>query len=219
MDIAYFEEAVDYLRSRDEVQSDKGIGLWSISQGGTIALAMAALLGDKIKAVVVINAMFKSVIHPVLYKEKVMVPAYNFDQESIKHKAKNLGNNIVSIRDWEPEEAFTEDETFIPFYNSNAKFLYVASEDDGIGNYVKCGQIAMDVMKAKGKDDSFEMVTCPGAGHYIDLPYSPVLRTNLHPFFPKPFLLHYGGENPELHSRSQENAWQNIWKFYNNMLK
>ena len=213
LDIAYFEEAVDFLRSRNEVIQNQGVSLWSISQGGTIALAMAALLGDKIHSVVLINSIFKSMMQPILYKGNLFVPAYTFDPVVINKKAKDLGNNIRSIQGWEKNEAFEHNDQYIPFYESDAKFLYVASEDDGIGDFVRHGQMAKETMKSKGKGDNFQMVTCPGAGHYIDLPFSPVLNVNVHALIPKPFLLHYGGQNRELHSRSQENAWDNIMEF------
>ena len=58
MHMEYFEEAVDLFLGRDEVKGD-GVGLWGISKGGELVLSMAALLGNKIKAVVGVNTILK----------------------------------------------------------------------------------------------------------------------------------------------------------------
>ena len=51
LQVSYFESAIDWLTSQPKVKSG-GVGL---SNGGTLALALAAQLGQKIKAVVSIS--------------------------------------------------------------------------------------------------------------------------------------------------------------------
>ena len=71
LDLDYFEEAVDLLLERDEVQKDKGLGLIGISKSGDIVLEMAAYLpSNKIKAVVAMNCMPNALVTDVDYKGK-----------------------------------------------------------------------------------------------------------------------------------------------------
>ena len=71
LDLDYFEEAVDLLLERDEVQKDRGVGLIGISKSGDIVLEMAAYLpSNKIKAVVAMNCMPNALVTDVDYKGK-----------------------------------------------------------------------------------------------------------------------------------------------------
>ena len=52
--LSYFESAIDWLISQPKVKSG-GVGLVGLSNGGTLALALAAQLGHKVKAVVSVS--------------------------------------------------------------------------------------------------------------------------------------------------------------------
>ena len=78
LDLDYFEEAVDLLLERDEVQKDKGLGLIGISKSGDIVLEMAAYLPcNKIKAVVAMNCMPNALVTDVDYKGKRVLSCKN----------------------------------------------------------------------------------------------------------------------------------------------
>ena len=71
LDLDYFEEAVDLLQNRDEVQKERGLGLIGISKSGDIVLEMAAFFpSSKIKAVVAMNCMPNALVTDVDYKGK-----------------------------------------------------------------------------------------------------------------------------------------------------
>ena len=71
LDLDYFEEAVDLLLDRDEVQKERGLGLIGISKSGDIVLEMAAFIpSNKIKAVVAMNCMPNALVTDVDYKGK-----------------------------------------------------------------------------------------------------------------------------------------------------
>ena len=54
LQVSYFESAIDWLTSQPKVKSG-GVGLVGLSNGGTLALALAAQLGQNVKAVVSIS--------------------------------------------------------------------------------------------------------------------------------------------------------------------
>ncbi len=70
----YFEEAVDYLLSRDDVDSSKGVGVCGISKGGEIAYLMSAFMDKKVSAIAVMNSIINCGLVPAVYKGKTVVP-------------------------------------------------------------------------------------------------------------------------------------------------
>ena len=78
MDLDYFEEAVDYLLSRDDVDSSKGVGVCGISKGGEIAYLMSAFMGKKISAIAVMNSIINCGLVSAVHKGKTVVPGKMF---------------------------------------------------------------------------------------------------------------------------------------------
>ena len=59
IDISYFEEAVDVLEAMPEVERGR-VGVWGLSQGGNIVLAMMQFVPDRVRAGVVVGSPFAS---------------------------------------------------------------------------------------------------------------------------------------------------------------
>ena len=95
MDIAYFEEAVDYLMDLDVIKSDKGIGVCGISKGAEVCLAMASSLPkSKLGAIVCLNALLSYSMVDVMYKgSKVCDGKFNFDRKGALEKL--AGNQLM----------------------------------------------------------------------------------------------------------------------------
>ena len=69
-------------------------------------------------------------------------------------------------------------------------------------------------MRAAGKEHNLSSDIFPGAGHLIDIPFSPVSTKDFHTLIPMPAKLYYGGNDFELHSAAQEKAWEKTLGFY-----
>ena len=69
MELAYFEEAIDFLRNKSEIKSDQGIGICGISKGADIALSLSSVLTpSKIGAIAVLNTLISSAVVGAQYK-------------------------------------------------------------------------------------------------------------------------------------------------------
>ena len=71
----YFEQAVDYLSSHPKINSRQGIGIFGVSKGGELALAMAAFLpSNKIRAVIVISTLIQNSYISIAYQNQMVIP-------------------------------------------------------------------------------------------------------------------------------------------------
>ena len=82
LQVSYFESAIDWLTSQPKVKSS-GVGLVGLSNGGTLALALAAQLGQEVKAVVSISG-FPMLIGCSLASHTMTIPGYPIDLEPSK---------------------------------------------------------------------------------------------------------------------------------------
>ena len=73
-DLGYFEEATDFLASRDEVDATNGLHVCGISKGGELGLLMAAFFGHKINSVAAMNCPVNLGLVPAVYRGKPVVP-------------------------------------------------------------------------------------------------------------------------------------------------
>ena len=79
MEMEYFEEALDFLIDHPKVISEKGIGVYGISKGSEICLAMAATIpSSKIGAIVAVNGTVYSSMIPLYYKDKLICEGKKF---------------------------------------------------------------------------------------------------------------------------------------------
>ena len=73
-------------------------------------------------------------------------------------------------------------------------------------------------MKEAGKTN-YQISLHEGAGHLIDLPFSPPTIISNHALVPKPFVLEHGGDDIIKHRQAQEKIWSELLAFFNNNLR
>ncbi|KAB7506096.1 Acyl-coenzyme A thioesterase 4 [Armadillidium nasatum] len=228
IDLAYFEEGVDYLHSYPKVtfpykdQKNKmkqiatkprttvkksGVGAIGSSKGADLVCSMAAYL-PKVKAVVSINGIAVNSWCPMKYKDLV-IPGLAFRVE----KAKFLGPDLISSYEMSDDsEDFPE--THIPLHKSNAEFLFICSKDDANWKTVIETERAVARMKANGKTN-YELIIYDGAGHLVEPCYAPFSSATFHKM--GNCNLFYGG-NVKDHSAAQVDSWRRIIELFKRVL-
>ena len=207
--LEYFEKAMQVFHNMDSVSSN-GIGVYGYSQGGHIALAMAAYLQD-ICAVVSVNGSMGSILGKTTYK-KFLIPNTKSD---IK-KAKLVGNALVnglecieSIRE-KPEKQ-------IPIENADADILMIVGEADKNWNSKEYADIAIERVGKSGKNN-LSVICYPGAGHCIGSCYIPPRVYDYHGALPSGLHMDFGGHDIKKHVQAQIDASENIISFFKEKL-
>lgn len=197
VNLEYFEEAVEVLRSHPKVFSH-GIGVIGTSFGGEIGLSIASYLPnkDKVKAVVAVSS---PVAHGpyLLYKGKHF-PFCDFDFVEY--------DEGVSFED---PNTIIRPETVIQLEKTTAKLLFVWGEDDKCYAAVKHRAALKEYMKKHNKTN-YDVLFYPRAGHLIDPPYTPLVKSSWHRLLGG--LAAFGGKVEE-HSFAQEDSWKKVLSF------
>lgn len=216
VDLEYFESAIDHvLNTFGDVIDGQSVGIFGVSKGGDIALSLSAFLPHKIKSTVVVNCCVSSVASPTKYKDKV-VQGLKFDTTDVsKFKIRDEGViDMLGIMNSVEDHP----ETVIPFASSPVPILWMAGDADHNYESAQYALMAKQWMMEAGKTN-FEVKVYEEVGHLVDLPYSPVAPTSLHPLAPKGIKLYMGGEDrPELHVAGQIDMWKQTVMFFTNTL-
>lgn len=205
----YFEEAVEFLKIQNKVGS-KGVGVISLSKSGDLALSMASHLPG-VEATVWINGCSGNTAFPLCYKKRQILSALMFDiSKIVVHDSgalmiKHVTNDPVA------EE---NKSSLIPVEKARGRFLFVASEDDLNWDSKSYLDEMVARLKHHGKD-SFECVSYPGAGHFLEPPYGPHCPSSVHSLVGKPVL--WGGE-PRSHAEAEVHMWKKVQEFFKNHL-
>ncbi|XP_074541251.1 acyl-coenzyme A thioesterase 1 [Halichoeres trimaculatus] len=208
LDLEYFEEAIAYLQRQPQV-SGPGIGIISISHSGGIALSMSSLLSG-ISATVCINACTGNTVIPLHYKSKVFPPL-----TPLIENIQFLDSGIVDIRDATPDASLEENRaSLFPIERASCQFLFAASEDDHNWNSAFFAKQAVETLRKHGKK-SYELVTYPKAGHFLENPYMPYCPSAFHRAVGSPVV--FGGE-PKAHSEAQLDLWERVQEFFKSHL-
>ncbi|KAJ8007336.1 hypothetical protein DPEC_G00116470 [Dallia pectoralis] len=207
-DLEYFEEAITFLRTHPEVHGP-GIGILSISRSGDLALSMSSFLSG-ISATVCINSCSANILAPLVYKDLVIPPL-----TPVLENITTTPSGIFNIRDVLPDpETEGNRSSVIPIERSGSTFLFAASEDDQNWNSGFFAKQATARLKNDGKEN-FEVVTYPGAGHFLEVPYMPHCPSGFHPAVGKEVV--FGGE-PKAHHEAQLDLWRRIPEFFSKHL-
>ncbi|XP_012995744.2 acyl-coenzyme A thioesterase 1 [Esox lucius] len=203
-DLEYFEEAITFLRRQPQVQGP-GIGILSISRSGDLALSMSSFLSG-ISATVCINSCNANIITPLHYKGLVIPPL-----TPVLENITTTSSGVLNIRDALPDpEAEGNRSSVIPIERSDSTFLFAVSEDDQNWNSVFFTQQATARLSRHGKEN-FEVVTYPGAGHFLEVPYMPHCPSGFHPAVGA--VVVFGGE-AKPHHEAQLDLWRRIQEFF-----
>lgn len=205
LDLEYFEEAVTYLRNRPEVKGP-GIGIISISHSGGLALSMSSFLSG-ISATVCINACNGNTVIPLHYKDLVL-PPLTPDIESFKF----TDSGLVDIRDVTPDATLENNRaSLIPIERASCQFLFAVSEDDHNWNSALFAKKAAATLRDHGKESSFQVVSYPKAGHFLEVPHMPFCPSGFHAAVGSAVV--FGGE-PKAHSEAQLDLWGRVQEFF-----
>lgn len=210
--IEYFENAVKYLQSIDEVNSE-AIGVMGFSKGGDISIAMMSHL-DGIKFVCVLNGVIFSVGTSTTYKTKTTNMAQQFTD-----RVKFVGDSIVDISEVmiDPRE---DPKSVHDFEHSSAELLMLCGSKDLNWKSELHAELAKEKMGAVGKTN-YEIVNYDNVGHLIDLPYTPIVTTGMHPLLPKGMLVDFGGTSDDktAYAKDLELIWKKIFNFFDKQKK
>ncbi|XP_068610026.1 acyl-coenzyme A thioesterase 2, mitochondrial-like [Brachionichthys hirsutus] len=202
--LEYFEEAVTYLRTRPEV-CGPGIGIISMSHSGGLALAMSSFLPG-ISATVCINCCIGNTVIPLHYKD-IVIPALSPVLENIKF----VEPGLIDIRDALPDTSLEENRASLPpIERASCHFLFAVAEDDHNWNSLVSAQQAAATLKKHGKQ-SFQVVTYPKSGHFLEVPHMPHCPSGFHGAVGSNVL--FGGE-PEAHCEAQVDLWERVQEFF-----
>ncbi|XP_049445507.1 acyl-coenzyme A thioesterase 1 [Epinephelus fuscoguttatus] len=208
LELEYFEEAVTYLRRQPEVKGP-GIGIISISHSGGLALAMSSFLSG-ISATVCINTCNANTVIPLHYKDIVMPPL-----PSVIWKIRITTSWLLNIRNAISDPSLEKNKaSLIPIERANCQFLFAVSEDDCNWNSPLYAEQAAATLRKHGKE-SFEVVTYPKAGHFLEVPYMPYCPSAFHAAVGREVV--FGGE-PKAHIEAQLDLWERVQEFFKNHL-
>lgn len=204
LDLEYFEEAVTYLRRQPEVKGP-GIGIISVSHSGGLALAMSSFLSG-ISATVCINGCIANTVIPLHYKDIIIPPL-----PPVIKNVKIMDSGLVFIRDALPDPTRGRNRaSLFPVERASCQFLFAVSEDDHNWNSALFAKQAATTLREHGKD-SFEVVTYPKAGHFLEVPHMPYCPSGFHGAVGHEVA--FGGE-PKAHSDAQLDLWERVQEFF-----
>ncbi|XP_030257568.1 acyl-coenzyme A thioesterase 1-like [Sparus aurata] len=206
----YFEEAIEFLKKQDKVGS-KGVGVISLSKSGDLALSVASYLPG-VEATVWINGCCSNTAFPLYYKGSQIHSALMYD--SSKSILTESGALVVKNNVYNPLAEENEG-SLIPIERAKGHLLFVASEDDLNWDSKHYMELMAERLKRYGKD-SYESVSYPGAGHYLEPPYGPYCPSCVHGLVGKPVL--WGGE-PRSHAAAEVHTWKKIQEFLKTHLR
>ncbi|XP_069017912.1 acyl-coenzyme A thioesterase 1 [Embiotoca jacksoni] len=208
LDLEYFEEAVTYLRRRAEVKGPR-VGIISISHSGGLAMAMSSFLSG-ISATVCINACNANTVIPLHYKD-IVIPPLPYVIKNVKF----TDSGLLDIRDVLTDPSLeTNKPSLMPIERASCQFLFAASEDDHNWNSALFAEQAAATLRNHGKA-SFQLVTYPKAGHFLEAPHTPYCASGIHAAIGSAVL--FGGE-PKAHVEAQLDLWDRVQEFFKSHL-
>ncbi|XP_042359205.1 acyl-coenzyme A thioesterase 1 [Plectropomus leopardus] len=208
LDLEYFEEAVTYLRRRPEVKGP-GVGIISISHSGGLALSMSSFLSG-ISAAVCINTCNANTVIPLHYKDMVLPPL-----PPVIWKLRITRYGLLNIRNCLSDPSLEKNRaSLIPIERASCQFLFAVSEDDYNWNSPLYAEQATATLRKHGKK-SFEVVTYPKAGHFLEVPHMPYCPSAFHAAVGREVV--FGGE-PKAHAEAQLDLWERVQEFFKSHL-
>ncbi|XP_059211643.1 acyl-coenzyme A thioesterase 1 [Centropristis striata] len=208
LDLDYFEEAVTFLRKHPEVKGP-GIGILAISHSGGMALAMSSFLSG-ISATVCINGCNANTVIPLHYKDIVLppLPIVIWKLKIKKFRLLDVGDMLA--------DPFLEKcrPSLFPIERASCHFLFAVSEGDRNWNSALFARRAAETLRNNGKE-SFEVVTYPKAGHFLEVPHMPFCPSGFHGAVGTNVV--FGGE-PKAHSEAQLDLWERVQEFFKSHL-
>ncbi|XP_078419488.1 acyl-coenzyme A thioesterase 1-like [Cetorhinus maximus] len=204
-DLGYFEEAVNFLRQHPKVKGP-GIGAVGLSKGADLVLSMATFLPD-VLAAVVINGCTTSAIYGLCFKDKLISTGLGYTISRMQIADSGVADIFETINE-------VNEDSIIPIENAEGTILFIVGEDDKNWNSKFFAGETIKRLKQHGKDN-FEILSYPGAGHYLEPPFFPFCYASQHLVIGAP--TRWGG-NAKAHSFAQEDLWPKVQAFLQKIL-
>nr|XP_039270085.1 bile acid-CoA:amino acid N-acyltransferase-like [Styela clava] len=177
IDLDYVQRGVNFLVRHENVL-ECGIGVAGFSLGGTIALAISAF-SPSIKCVVNICGMTYACLGIDIHYRKRVWKSVEFDEQKI-----SINNGFQNHAKTHTIPSVVETEKHMPhFFKSDASFLFIYGDDDGIMDCDENMSIAKQLFQTSG-------------------------HNSWHPGIPTDF-----GGIMKYHSDAQEESWKEIITF------
>ncbi|KAF2364480.1 Acyl-CoA thioester hydrolase/bile acid-CoA amino acid N-acetyltransferase [Trinorchestia longiramus] len=169
-ELAYFEEAAQYLLSREEVCKG-GIGVIASSKGGEFALNMAVSM-PQVKATIIVNSNIMELSAPTILLDgtrRPQVPASV--AKFLVHPGGVLDMHCLS------DDPRNHPESIIPVEEAHGDILWLCSLEDLSGDCERVADFAVERCEKAGKPGKVKVHKFPGAGHLLEPPNIPFCHT------------------------------------------
>ncbi|XP_068211021.1 acyl-coenzyme A thioesterase 1-like isoform X2 [Palaemon carinicauda] len=201
-DIAYFEEAVEYLLKHEKVL-DYGVGVTGTSKGGDLAVSMAAFIPSVI-ACVTINGFFAPLNHGIRVKGS-LYPPFEWDLSRI-----SINNDGVIITKSSIPTRKEMEKFMLPIEKSRSAFLIMVGSDDQNINSGFQARCAYEYLAAHDYEHDYRVESFIGTGHLLEPPFSPHCYAS---FFHSYMNAIIWGGSAKYHTLGQERAWKMMRDF------
>ncbi|KAK7896809.1 hypothetical protein WMY93_022134 [Mugilogobius chulae] len=207
IELQYFERAFSVVKDHPRVISDK-VGIVGLSFGAIVAFYLATE-SKVIKpcCCVCING------HHFLPETKSLVDLLKERTKNTHRILMDEDNNQIWRGSFVNADAYK-----INLGKINCPMLLVCGEDDQNVPAVEIADEIEQTVRAAGKGHLLSRLNYPGAGHLIEVPYSPHFRvTAFMESKKKKVMLLWGGQTKP-HSDAQEDSWKKILDYLNHHL-
>ncbi|XP_069394195.1 bile acid-CoA:amino acid N-acyltransferase-like [Paralichthys olivaceus] len=210
VDDSYFKSAFHLLQDHPQICADR-VGIIGLSFGVYLALRTATQTDVKPSCLICINGPVGSVMKlpdadgRTEYLESDHTYWTINDQGFLTFKEVSLPANLYPG-------------SIVKIENLTCPLMYIEGEDDLNAASRENANLIEETLRATDKSHLFTHLLYPGAGHFVELPYSPNSRTSLMRVNSEILVAVWGGQ-PALHAAAQEHSWKKILDFLENNLR
>ena len=164
------------------------LGVYGLSKGGDISLAIAAFL-PQVKSIVWANGSAACYIGDTTYRNSVF-PSIGFHPERVLDLADGTRSLINCT-------GKVEEQSVYPYEKSKTNMLFIVGTDD----LFVCSNEHADLIKKRldsVNKSNYEIALYEGLGHLLNAPFTPPMTTSPSPFVKG--MINYGGNDIIKHS-------------------
>ncbi|XP_064079394.1 acyl-coenzyme A thioesterase 1-like [Macrobrachium nipponense] len=201
--IAYFEEAVQFLLQHEKVL-DFGIGVIGNSKAGDLAVSLATFI-PSVAACVAVNNFIAPASYGMRVKDR-FYPPFHYDVSL----GRFTDDGYECVQSCIPEKKFLQ-KLMLPLEESSTAFLFIVSAVDRDVNSEVQAQSARQRLSSHNYKQDYKVESYPGAGHLFDPPYSPHCFASFEHGIMSSVC--WGG-TAKFQTMAQVKAWKEIQRFF-----